>query len=180
MDEATRWARRGFYLAFFLGILQTAIAIATWLGWQPKLSAVPPLPPVQFFLSGLTFIALAFTWFKLKRHKPTIPADYTPFATPRWEIVSNRRFVNESILVDGKSFRSCTFTNVTFSFHGTAPTEFTGQSQFEGSIRLSTNHPPTMFWRTLEHLFSTIPGAEVETSPVDDKGLKVTRRLTTG
>jgi hypothetical protein len=100
------------------------------------------------------------------------------FRDPKWQIISSRKFENESILIDGKSFRNCTFTNVTFLFHGTAPTEFTGQSQFAGSIRLSTNHPPTMFWRTLEHMFSTIPGAEVETSPVDRKGNKLEPRVT--
>jgi len=99
------------------------------------------------------------------------------FLSPRWQLVSNHKFENENIDVDGKSFRSCHFKNTRFSFHGTAPAEFTGNSQFEGNIILSTDHQPTMFWRVLEHIFSTIPGAEVETYPLDKSGHRVERKV---
>lgn len=133
------------------------------------------LPLIILMMAGVVWLFGRFQGKPSPHRQPPLP---DAFSDPRWQIVSGRRFENESIHVDGKSFRSCTFKNVTFLFHGTAPTEFTGSSQFAGSIRLSTNHPPTMFWRTLEHMFSTIPGAEIETSPVDHKGQKVEPKVT--
>jgi hypothetical protein len=99
------------------------------------------------------------------------------FCAPRWEIINNHRYENRAIDVDGKSFRDCSFKNVTLSFHGTAPTEFIGDSLFENVI-LSTDHAPTLFWRTIEYLFSSVPGAKLDTSFVDASGHKVERKLT--
>ncbi len=163
------------------GVLSnTATLVGLWISYVSAPQNLQPIIAHRVLMSGGTlsamlYLYLAYAVLRSPKQASGVPPDHSDdhFLHPRWQIVNSRRFENESILVDGRSFRSCTFKNVTFVFHGTAPTEFTGQSQFEGSIRLSTNHPPTMFWRTLEHMFSTIPGAEVQTSPVDDKGKKL-------
>lgn len=140
-------------------------------------SALPGINSAWHYLPLFLLITAGAVWlFGRLRSKPSLP---TPdaFIHPRWQIVSGHRFENEAIDVDGKSFRSCTFTNVTFLFHGTAPTEFTGKSLFDGSFRLDTDHPPTMFWRTLEGVFSKIAGAAIESSPIDGKGQKVELKI---
>jgi hypothetical protein len=90
------------------------------------------------------------------------------FADPHWKIVSDYTFTNESVEIDGKSFRDCSFVNATLLFHGTAPAEFPG-CQFEGNIALTTDFKPTMLYLKLQRLIT--PSGKV--SSTDQKGNKV-------
>lgn len=51
------------------------------------------------------------------------------FDNPTWNIISNRKYENYSLEVDGNSYQNCSFKNVSFIFHGTAPFEFTGDTK---------------------------------------------------
>lgn len=76
------------------------------------------------------------------------------FKTPIQETISNRKFNNETVVMDGKRFYRCTFSNVTFEYHGTAATEFL-ESEIGGVIRLQTDHPAARTFSTLEHLLTS-------------------------
>jgi len=54
-------------------------------------------------------------WYKLHHY------DALHFQSLKKEIVYGKTFRNEKVELDGKSFQKCTFTNVTFVFHGLAP-----------------------------------------------------------
>ena len=61
-------------------------------------------------------------------------------AIERWrtfqkEVVVGHKFVNERVVLDGKSYRTCTFENVTFVYEGRAPFDFI-QNSVKGSINV--------------------------------------------
>jgi hypothetical protein len=64
---------------------------------------------------------------------------------PQWhvppaETVSGRRYLNEHVDVDGKTFDHCHFTNVTLRFRGTAPFQF-HECRLTGEVFFITDHP---------------------------------------
>jgi hypothetical protein len=54
-------------------------------------------------------------WYRVSHYDPL------HFQSLKKEIVYGKSFRNEKVEIDGKSFQKCTFTNVTFVFHGLAP-----------------------------------------------------------
>lgn len=178
MDEAIIWAKRGFWVALFFGMAQTAVGIATWLGWKPQLGTmhIPPIPPLQFFLSGSCFLFLAITWLVIFRSRSSVTrktaaSDWRePFHHLPRESINNRAYVNESIELDGKSFRDCSFENVTFMFRGTAPAEFLGNTRVEGGFSLNTDDPAIMLYAKLQRMARAFPGARIKEGAIDDKG----------
>ena len=92
------------------------------------------------------------------------------FRNPRWEIVSDHRYHNDSVVVDGKSFRDCRFVNSKLLFHGIAPTEFIGTTQFEGSVELTTDNPAIIVFSTLQRALTKAPNARIEQGTLDAKG----------
>jgi len=183
MAEDSGWNIWNVLTITCLTIVAAIEAVEQAMSGAPHVAArLPHLDGFFHYLPLLLLIVAGISWFVGRRsdkpvNKYLSPSSTSSFRNPRWQIVNHHQFENQSIDVDSRSFRGCTFKNVRFSFHGTGPTEFTGNSKFEGNIILSTDHPPTMFWRTLEHIFTTIPGAEVETSPVDKSGHKVERKV---
>lgn len=94
-----------------------------------------------------------------------------PFRNPRWEIINGHTFTNTHIDIDGKAFRNCTFTNVTFTFHGKAPTEFTADNHFSGqTFRIDTDDPAVMMFLQLQKIAQSIPGATAAVRTLDAKG----------
>jgi hypothetical protein len=59
---------------------------------------------------------------------------------PATEIVQDRQFNNERVVIDGKSFRNCKFTNVTFVYNGTASFDLIGTDIY-GSRWFSSDNP---------------------------------------
>jgi hypothetical protein len=84
------------------------------------------------------------------------------FANPQWEIIRDRRFENETVTVDGKSFIRCSFKNVKLLFHGTAPFEFQPGTEFDkGSIMFGTDDPAVALYDSIQTKIATIPGAKL-------------------
>lgn len=162
-----------------LGVILAGIQVIQGIKHPEKIGAATPWIVIVslFTVSALLFIVGIHK--STKSREPAAPPTLDSFTNPTWEIVSNHKFVNESIEVDGKSFRNCAFHNVTFLFHGSAPTEFApGKNSFSGSIVLTTDHLPTVAWGTLQHMFAQIPGAKVGIpAPFDEKGHLVKREL---
>jgi hypothetical protein len=65
---------------------------------------------------------------------PTFPDPYTP------PIVSEKRYMNEVVDLDGYSYVRCTFENCTYKFNGTTPVQINGCT-FKGKIKLASNNP---------------------------------------
>jgi hypothetical protein len=92
------------------------------------------------------------------------------FGKPPSEIVSGSVFINQSLEVDGKSFRDCEFTNVTFTYNGTGPTDFTG-CVFHKSITLESLNQAVIEFSQLQKALRSIPGGEIgRDGPVDARG----------
>jgi hypothetical protein len=89
---------------------------------------------------------------KLKER--TTDLEPSRFQTPPQETVSNRKFNNETVVMDGKRFYRCTFSNVTFEYHGTASTEIL-ECEMGGLNRLRTDHPAAKTFSKLEHLLTS-------------------------
>jgi hypothetical protein len=92
------------------------------------------------------------------------------------------KYENDSIVVDGKSFRKCSFKNVTFRFHGAAPFEFMGETTLDsGSVRFVTDDPAILLYSQMTRKFEAIASrnAKVETGALDAKGREVPLQLPT-
>src|ERR1700674_4450282 len=93
------------------------------------------------------------------------------FKSPKWEIVDGYSFTNQIVELDGKSFRNCSFTNVTLTYNGKAPTEILTGCVLGPSIVLDTRNPALIeYWR-LQKFIRSFPGAQVHREgPADAKG----------
>jgi hypothetical protein len=94
------------------------------------------------------------------------------FKNPRWEIVSDHSFANQSLEIDGKSFRNCSFTNTTLTYSGTAPAEFQGcHYPLRGSVTFDTRAPALMEYARLERYFRSLPNVRsIREAALDAKG----------
>jgi hypothetical protein len=104
------------------------------------------------------------------------------FRDPRFILISGHKYENDSVQADGKSFRRCSFRNVTFNFHGNAPFEFVEETQLEaGSVRFVTDNPAIILYNEMTRKFSTIASgrAKVETGVLDAKGHEIPLQLPT-
>jgi len=80
-----------------------------------------------------------------------------------YEEVVGQHFENTSVLVDGKKFSNCTFSNVTFLFEGTAPFQFNGAPELHGVNRISTDLNVVKFVFNLFHDTGQINGPLINT-----------------
>lgn len=118
----------------------------------------------------LTFFArLIGTWRSEKVVKQARSRD--AFNSPRWNIVSGQSYENYSLEVDGNSYRDCSFKNVTFIFHGTAPFEFIGNTKLhEGTFLFHSDDPAIQNFEMLKSQFGRLPGVQVSTGLRDLAG----------
>jgi hypothetical protein len=76
---------------------------------------------------------------------------------PIREIIAQRQFLNEQIVLDGKRFERCRFQNVSFLFHGSAATEFI-ECAIEGGTVLKSDDQAIIGFGNLQALFQSHPG----------------------
>lgn len=62
--------------------------------------------------------------------------------TAKFDLVSHRHFINETVSLDGYEYSDCTFTNVTFQYNGTTAIRF-HDNHFEG-VWLKTQNSSVM------------------------------------
>ena len=121
--------------ALFIGSGQLIVALLLYFGISPQRLVRPTmmnhwmLVPI---LGGLAFSGVGF-YRAFRVNSPEI-------AIERWrtfqkEVVVGHKFVNERVVLDGKSYRTCTFENVTFVYEGRAPFDFI-QNSVKGSINV--------------------------------------------
>jgi len=65
---------------------------------------------------------------------PTWPYPYQP------ERIVGKKFANQRVVLDGKSFFDCDFTNVTMVYNGTTAIQLRG-NRLHGAIRYDTDNP---------------------------------------
>ena len=154
-----------------LNILSVAVAYVA----APEASRPLILKAVAIFVSVAaagTYIAISV--LLLRQKKKAVPTSreetLNAFQNPRWEAITGYRFSNQSVDLDGKSFRDCSFTNVTLMYHGTAPTEFANGCTFDGSVSVDTRNPALITFSRLQRLIRAIPGARAKEGSLDAKG----------
>ncbi|HWF59402.1 MAG TPA: hypothetical protein VN666_03730 [Nitrospira sp.] len=54
------------------------------------------------------------------------------------EQINSKTFRNEVVILDGKSYRDCTFIDVTFQYDGNAPFEFTHNKVFTHGVQMKS------------------------------------------
>jgi hypothetical protein len=93
------------------------------------------------------------------------------FDNPKWNVISGRKYENHSLEVDGNSYQDCSFKNVSFIFHGTAPFEFRGNTQLnEGTFLFHSDDPAIHNFDTMKNQFFRLPGVEATTTLRDASG----------
>jgi len=101
-------------------------------------------------LSNWALIAVALGWVGEPKQK------FTWVDEPVTETIAGKHYFNERVVLDGKSFKDCYFTNVTFVFNGTKPFSLT-DSHFIGRPVATSENPVVMgsfvFLRGLAVLF---------------------------
>jgi hypothetical protein len=179
-----KWMKRAFWIAVvsaFLCLAQLVVGFATWWGWKPQSGwlnrPVFQVSILQIILAVLCCGAAAVLFYAVfrAREKGDVRGTHAvetnnSFVSPRWQIVSNHRFTNELVEVDGKSFRDCSFVNAKLMFHGIAPTEFVGTSSFDNSVVLTSDNPAITLYAKLQRALKSAPNAKVEEGSTDSKG----------
>ena len=90
-----------------------------------------PLAVVVICAAGLS----AFTWFL---HKHSVQFAYSNI--PTLKDIHDKAYINEIVDVDGRSFRHCTFQNVTLRWQGRSQFEFL-DNNFTQPIRFVSDNP---------------------------------------
>ena len=65
--------------------------------------------------------------------------DHRKWTLDKNEVVNRRSYFNETVEIDGKTFDHCSFSNVTFVYHGLANTTFL-EPQINGNTFLKTDN----------------------------------------
>lgn len=122
----------GIALALIFGLWSTAPE-----GW-PKAPAWLMMIGIGFgiFLFGLAAGLIINEKSRIKTTRNEfIFNDFPPSI-----VVSKEKFINERIILDGKSYIDCEFENVTFVFNGTAPFSLMN-NKFNGRIQVASDNP---------------------------------------
>ena len=117
-------------------------AVSAFFGWLLE-QAIEHWPGIVVFLASNSMTALAAFTDGINKYGPVawigiglltalvLSAIYAlamkvrdPWKSYRLETVSNKKFVNERVVIDGKRFVQCHFENVTIVFNGKAPYDF--------------------------------------------------------
>jgi hypothetical protein len=129
----------------------TAVGIGVQLIWPSKV--------IGWWLLGLGLIGLVLVvlwhtgWLRFGRPTAT---DLTRFQSDQIETISNKRFTNEVVVIDGKSFYQCSFHNVTLLFHGVARYDFVLPA-FTGSLNLESDNQAVLAFMELAEGLKTLP-----------------------
>jgi hypothetical protein len=99
------------------------------------------------------------------------PAWRDRFENPTWNVISKHKYENYSLEVDGNSYQDCSFKNVSFIFHGTAPFEFKGNTELrEGTFLFHSDDPAIHNFDTMKNQFFSLPGVQATTGLRDAAG----------
>jgi hypothetical protein len=77
-------------------------------------------PLFLVFVATTILVAKNMGWIGVG-HDSDISSQMKKFSEYKKETVSNKLFLNERVILDGKSFIDCEFHNVTLVYNGTAP-----------------------------------------------------------
>jgi hypothetical protein len=173
---ATNWNKVGALTG--LGCLTLAAATFAIQIWPyPQLKGTPaaiivsgPKLIAVFILLGFVFSAFALLRSRASASKSGEGDWRQKFMHPTWEFITGHSFTNQTVEVDGKSFRECKFENVTLLFHGKAAFDFVGTNQILGSLSLNSDNPAVNMYSKLRSFAQSIPGAKLLESAVDEKG----------
>jgi hypothetical protein len=105
-----------------------------------------------------------------RRQHPVPVHDHTKWSSDRNEVISERTFWNESVVVDGKTFNKCRFVNATFVYHGLANATFL-TCKFEQGILVKTDNQAVRGYQELCAFIETLPGSDSgRYGTMDDSG----------
>lgn len=166
-------------LAWFVGALFAVLALIGGL-WQvfthktlPELFSERGWTRVSSTLSGWKQIGIAVTMIALLllnlmgREPDPPPAhwrdtkleDVWVRQVDEWkkykgEVISDRTFINETVVLDGYHYTNCRFVNVTFQYNGTTPIQFTHNVIQSGPLMFESKDPSIE--NAMVHAFSML------------------------
>lgn len=119
-------------------LISTVLAILALLGVDWKLFYGRLRMPSAFrkvlLLVAITgsLVMSGTGWYRLHHQ------DCRKFQDLSQQLIYGREFINEKVEIDGKRYENCTFTNVTFVYHGTGSFSFVNNS-FHGARGIETD-----------------------------------------
>jgi hypothetical protein len=145
-------------LYFLIG---TVLALIALLGvdWKLVRGRIPMLSARNWLFLALILGSLIFSsvgWYK-SRHLN--PLKWTMTQADE-QVVYGQHFRNEEVVLDGKKFDHCTFDNVTFVYHATAPVDFV-ECTFgsdHGALYLTTDNDAAKGFAKLMTMLKQLPG----------------------
>lgn len=136
-----------FYTGLALVILGLPVHLS-WVFWQRlkpwlgerqiKEAAAIAVSPRWWFimLFALLGAAILSPLVEQRGFPPAVPNFANDF---KLTVISHQKFYNERVVLDGKSFEDCEFTNVTFVYNGTAPIGLK-HNNMNGTILFATDN----------------------------------------
>lgn len=138
----TKAAEMSLVGAFVLYVIITAYPIVK--GAMGKVSFMPWVSWVSLGLLGILVISTGFLYFATKIPETTTSnAGKLDWKSVNKKTIRNRDFRNERVVLDGKSFRHCTFENVTFEYNGVAPFDME-DNKISGSYVVASKSEPIL------------------------------------
>jgi len=95
--------------------------------------------PTTIIMAIFAFGSILWVYNNLPLSSSTDHFDKESWFSYKYQIITDKTFRNERIVLDGKKFTSCIFENVTFEYNGTAPFGLT-HNTINGSYFLDTNN----------------------------------------
>jgi hypothetical protein len=125
-----------------IGIVGIALAIVLGV-WSLAPEGFPKMPmwiTLVGMFAGVFLFGLAAGLLASGARKSNLADKFIFRDIPPDIVVSKKKFANERILLDGHSYRECTFDNVTFGFNGTRPFGFM-RNTVNGTMRFASDNP---------------------------------------
>lgn len=86
--------------------------------------------------------------------------DHRKFSSETQETIYKKTFINETVDIDGKLFDRCTFSNVTFIYHGLGRPTFIEPRFMEGAIHWHSDNVAVNQYMKLMEYVQALPGSE--------------------
>jgi hypothetical protein len=112
-------------------------------GVKPKMTNLPVLTISKtraYWIAASLFVTLLVAGVSL--FYPRYPFIFNKNA--KLELVENKTFSSEVVKLDGKEFRDCTFSFVTFQYDGTTPIKMEHNTFSGGYFKMATNNPSVL------------------------------------
>jgi hypothetical protein len=160
----------------YVGLLLLSFGLVGWalhrLGW---VEYIPMLRGKQISLSssvicGIVLLLASWLLITLRGVPEFSNHDVKKWISDRNEVISNKRFFNETVEIDNRTFDHCTFENVQLMYHGLGAVTLV-EPKWVGTNYVRTDNVAAGAYAALQLYFSNIPNMQgIFSGRVDSQG----------